>query len=308
MSIIKEGMPMRNVAQILLLLVGLTSGLVGCMAPIPMAEKTAGVVLPATSVADSNGKKAATAAGASEPSQALVVLTEAAAAVPAEATAAAIVEPPAVQLLGYSIQVGAFSRQDNAERLAQQLSDAGCDAQAVETDAGLYRVRFGDYPSAATARAEAERLQRQDLIADFYVVAPQTAPLLRQPEPVLGLRHELVVTAQRFLGTPYRYGGMSEKNGFDCSGLTLTAYRLNGLELPRSSGEQYRVGRPVPRAQLRPGDLVFFAISGSRISHVGIYVGDGRFIHAPRRGKPVAVSRLDDNYYRKRYVGARTYL
>ncbi|MCK9173237.1 MAG: hypothetical protein M0O99_07090, partial [Desulfuromonas thiophila] len=107
---------MRNVAQILLLLVGLTSGLVGCMAPIPMAEKTAGVVLPATSVADSNGKKAATAAGASEPSQALVVLTEAAAAVPAEATAAAIVEPPAVQLLGYSIQVGAFSRQDNAER------------------------------------------------------------------------------------------------------------------------------------------------------------------------------------------------
>jgi len=88
----------------------------------------------------------------------------------------------------------------------------------------------------------------------------------------------------------------------------LTAYRLNGLELPRSSGEQYRVGRPVPRAQLRPGDLVFFAISGSRISHVGIYVGDGRFIHAPRRGKPVAVSRLDDNYYRKRYVGARTYL
>ena len=89
----------------------------------------------------------------------------------------------------------------------------------------------------------------------------------------------------------------------------MTAYHLNGLNLPRSSKEQYRAGVSIKRSQLRRGDLVFFAISiGRRVSHVGIYAGDDRFIHAPGKGKRVRIDALSSRYFKTRYVGARTYL
>jgi cell wall-associated NlpC family hydrolase len=97
--------------------------------------------------------------------------------------------------------------------------------------------------------------------------------------------------------------------GFDCSGLTTTVYQLNGLNLPRTSAEQFRVGMPVGGEGLHRGDLVFFAISGGRrVSHVGIYTGEGRFIHAPGRGKAVREDLLSEAYYKARYVGGRRYL
>jgi cell wall-associated NlpC family hydrolase len=89
----------------------------------------------------------------------------------------------------------------------------------------------------------------------------------------------------------------------------MVVYQLNGLNLPRSSKEQYRIGMPIRRSQLSQGDLVFFATSGGRrVSHVGIYVGNGRFIHAPSRGKRIRTERLTKKYFKNRYVGARTYL
>ena len=99
------------------------------------------------------------------------------------------------------------------------------------------------------------------------------------------LREELVRSARSFLGVPYLWGGASLDTGFDCSGLTMTVYQLCGLDLPRTSREQYLAGNPVELSTLEKGDLVFFAPGGDKISHVGIYAGNGQFIHAPEKGK-----------------------
>jgi cell wall-associated NlpC family hydrolase len=89
----------------------------------------------------------------------------------------------------------------------------------------------------------------------------------------------------------------------------MAIYQLNGLNLPRSSEEQYRAGIPVKQSQLLRGDLVFFATStGKKISHVGVYAGDNKFIHAPGRGKRIRADSLSNRYFKTRYAGARTYL
>jgi hypothetical protein len=86
-------------------------------------------------------------------------------------------------------------------------------------------------------------------------------------------------------------------------------YHLNGLDLPRSSRQQWKSGRPVKHSQLAKGDLVFFAtLGGTRVSHVGIYTGSGKFLHAPRRGRKITISSLSSTYYKTRYLGARSYL
>jgi cell wall-associated NlpC family hydrolase len=123
------------------------------------------------------------------------------------------------------------------------------------------------------------------------------------------LRRELAETARDFLGTPYEWGGESERDGFDCSGLTMAVYRHNGLNLPRVAARQYRSGRPVSRNNLRKGDLVFFDTKRrGQPSHVGLYIGNGRFIHAPSTGSVVRTERLSKSYFRARFLGGRSYL
>ena len=110
--------------------------------------------------------------------------------------------------------------------------------------------------------------------------------------------------AMTLLGTPYRWGGESEQGGFDCSGLVGYVYRtVLGMELPRVSRQMARTGEAVDRTALAPGDLVFFGRRG-RVSHVGIYVGEGRFVHAPSTGGTVRLDRLDGPYWRDHYSGA----
>ena len=120
----------------------------------------------------------------------------------------------------------------------------------------------------------------------------------RLAEPV-GVR--AVQFARNFLGVPYRWGGSSPTTGFDCSGFVRFIYARFGRDLPHSSYADYDQGVRVTRAALRPGDLVFF----DGVGHVGMYVGDGRFIHAPHSGTNVQVTSLSDPWYRATYVGAR---
>ncbi|MFP4610792.1 MAG: C40 family peptidase, partial [Thiohalophilus sp.] len=113
-------------------------------------------------------------------------------------------------------------------------------------------------------------------------------------------RDKLVEVARSILGTPYRYGGQSPEHGFDCSGLVQYTYQQAGLDIPRTTGQQYRSVQHIPSRSLRPGDLIFFSTKYNRfVSHVGIYLGDNRFIHAPSSGKEVSVASLKDPYWRR---------
>jgi hypothetical protein len=209
----------------------------------------------------------------------------------------------------FSIQVGAFSRVENAARFEQQLEIKGLDAFYFLDADGLYKVRFGNYAQYAEAREQAERLQEQGLIAGFFVVIPESYPVAQIKRSGKGnIREELVRTARKFIGVPYLWGGETQK-GFDCSGLTLVCYRLNGLNLPRNSRAQFAAGQKVARSRLETGDLVFFAThGGQRVTHVGIYAGGGQFIHAPRTGKTVRLANLASKYWSDAYVGGRKYL
>lgn len=117
--------------------------------------------------------------------------------------------------------------------------------------------------------------------------------------------HRVVEDALSWLGSPYRMGG-SARNGIDCSGLVRAVYSSLGLSLPRTAAGQFGHGMPVGEADLRPGDLVFFENTyKSGISHVGIYIGDGKFVHAAGRKKGVVVTAFAQPYYRNRFIGAR---
>lgn len=108
------------------------------------------------------------------------------------------------------------------------------------------------------------------------------------------------------VGVDYKYGGASHTTGFDCSGLVLHVYREGyGVNLPRTSFGQAQVGRPVSGEELMPGDLVFYNTLNRPYSHVGIYLGDGRFIHAPKTGSAVRIENLNSAYWTKRWNGAR---
>jgi cell wall-associated NlpC family hydrolase len=215
--------------------------------------------------------------------------------------------------LGYTLQAGAFAKVENAARFSASLQGQGLEAAYYASGDGLYRVRFGDFATKEKARAKGEALKAAGTIEAFWVVAPDgsapAAPGVTRihPSEERGLRASLVESARGYLGVPYLFGGTTER-GFDCSGLTGAVYRLNGLRLPRSSQAQFDAGSPVDLDGARPGDLVFFATAGGgQVSHVGVYVGQGVFIHAPRSGQGIRQDDLADHYYRKAFLGARSY-
>lgn len=216
----------------------------------------------------------------------------------------------ALPRMGYTIQAGAFSQPENAARLTEILKDKGLDATYFAAKTGLYKVRIGNFAARESALNQAEALKILGIIEEYYIVAPEEYAVSKVE--TLGddyLRNEIVKAARNFLGVPYLWGGASPEAGFDCSGLTMTVYQLSGIDLPRTSGEQFGTGEDVDKDGLLKGDLVFFATGkGKKVSHVGVYIGDGIFIHAPGKGKKIRTDALSNAYYQKRYLGGRTYI
>lgn len=124
--------------------------------------------------------------------------------------------------------------------------------------------------------------------------------------PASAVERRLIDAAEKWLGTPYRYAGTS-RNGVDCSALMVNVFAEVGVELPRTSAEQFITGSLIPVGELAVGDLVFFDINGSGVSHVGLYIGANNFIHASLSAGVVQES-LGLPYYSSRYVGARRVL
>jgi hypothetical protein len=231
---------------------------------------------------------------------------------PAHQPVSPVPPPPAARAtrlpdIQFTIQVGAFSASDRAAAFASELNQKGLDAYYFIDEDGLSKVRFERFDSREAAWQRANRLRALGWIDEFFIIHP--VALDHRIDRRLSLGQKIVRTAGRYLGTPYRWGGESADGGFDCSGLTMTVYRLNGLDLPRNSRDQFRAGTPIKRSALRQGDLVFFATGrrSPRVTHVGIYTGGGRFIHAPGRGKTIRSASLTNGYFKRRFVGARRY-
>jgi hypothetical protein len=252
---------------------------------------------------------------------------------------------PGIKRLGYAIQMGAFSSVSNAERFTSKLQAKGIEAFYFRKDNGIYAVRFGDFSSKVKARSAASKLVSSGIIDSFYIAPPNEIVFAKPKEPGWekarpdGISQPREVkpsdksqqtttsgktvskparndrdmgsiaarTAERFVGIPYRWGGDNVIDGMDCSGFVRAVYNLCGVSIPRTSREQYKTGESISKNDLQDGDLVFFGVSESKINHVGIYVGDGKFVHAPRRGEDIKVTHIDESYFEKRFMGARRY-
>jgi peptidoglycan DL-endopeptidase CwlO len=199
-----------------------------------------------------------------------------------------------------------------AERAAQRAS--------IQSQLAERQALYNSIKDQIAQLEEAER-ERQARLAAQAKAAAKESDSAPEPAPSSGSSGEggspapspsaapppsshssVVSIALQYLGVPYVWGGASP-SGFDCSGLTMYAYAKVGVYLPHNAAMQYGMGSPVSRSQLAPGDLVFF----NGLSHVGMYIGGGRFVHAPHTGDVVKISSLSEYWYSATYVGARRY-
>ena len=159
-------------------------------------------------------------------------------------------------------------------------------------------------PTEAELAELARPSKAADTVAPAIAAAPD-APEARKADE--SIKDRLLRVARRMLAVPYRFGGTTLW-GLDCSGFVQKTFAFLNLDLPRSAREQFREGAKVAKADLSPGDLVFFRTYAKYPSHVGIYLGDNRFVHASSRERKVTVESLDTPYYVKRYIGAKRML
>lgn len=215
-----------------------------------------------------------------------------------------------IERAGYAIQVGAFSDVRNAEALTSKLQEKGIEAFYFKKEDGLFAVRFGSFHEKNSAEEVAKKMVKRGVISDYYIAPPmlyKRLPLKKeQKKHPDDMGFIIAKTAERFVGIPYKWGGNNVAEGMDCSGFVKAVYNLCGINLPRTAREQYLQGETIEKDELVEGDLVFFGIS-SNITHVGIYIGKGNIVHAPKRGDVIKRSSLDSDYFTKKYVGARRY-
>ncbi len=157
-----------------------------------------------------------------------------------------------------------------------------------------------------TLNAAGQNTPPADELGNFLHEKGLLARITEASNQVSSQASDLVVGAMGFLGVPYRRGGSSAETGFDCSGFVKSMYEQTvGLVLPRNAAQQAAATQKIERDELRPGDLVFFNTMRHAFSHVGIYVGNGKFIHSPKPGAEVRVEDMGGSYWAKRFDGAR---
>jgi len=180
-------------------------------------------------------------------------------------------------------------------------SPARCGKTAGSAVQALFHERF-------TAQAALPYIgpMKKLLLIFFLLLAACSSPPVRQYPVSDDQMNELVMYAMSLSDTPYHYGGNSASSGFDCSGFVGHVYRHSlGLAMPRTSREISRIGKPISQSELSPGDLVFYNTQNASFSHVGIYIGDGKFVHSPRSGESVRTEQMQMRYWLARYDGAR---
>lgn len=162
-------------------------------------------------------------------------------------------------------------------------------------------------PQAACIAGALDTLFTPSMLDELAAtIEPAIEPTQSAPNSVEDPRRLLVEFALQLRDVRYRRGGRAPATGFDCSGFVHYVFaKVLGLDLPSDSASQYASGEKIARADMQAGDLVFFHTRGKRISHVGIYLGEGRFIHAPTTGERVKVSSLGESYWSRRFAGAR---
>lgn len=216
-----------------------------------------------------------------------------------------------VEKAGYAIQVGAFSDVQNAINLVSKLQNKGIDAFYFKKPEGFFVVRFGSYKTKDLAEKDAKKYASSGLISDYFIAPPVSFKRLTITERKKYRENDIGIiiakTAERFVGIPYKWGGNNVVEGMDCSGFVKAVYNLCGINLPRTANEQFLQGEYVRKDDLSEGDLVFFGSSNNHITHVGIYVGNGYMVHAPKRGDVIKRASIDSDYFSKRFVGAKRY-
>ena len=149
------------------------------------------------------------------------------------------------------------------------------------------------------------------LLASLSAIATEQSRKGEEQQPSFFERYtnatqDVILQGLKLVGVRYRFGGNDEDSGLDCSGFVRLVFKNSlGAQLPRTAAEMSQVGQRVDTTQLKPGDLVFFNTMRRTFSHVGIYLGDNHFLHAPRTGAEVRVESMEDSYWIKRYNGAR---
>ena len=212
----------------------------------------------------------------------------------------------------------ALKKQEAAKKEAERREAARREAARQEAahreTPSAPRQSYDEDGMQALVKQQSEKERRQEAKAP-----PAPSPKVEFSEPAssqssskrtaaLSRREadELIGNAMGLLGVSYRFGGTSVSSGFDCSGFMQHIFRKTmQINLPRTSAEQAKMGVAVSRSELQPGDMVFFSTSRGRISHVGLYIGNNRFIHAPRTGKSIEITSLGNKYWNSKYVTAR---
>lgn len=192
-----------------------------------------------------------------------------------------------------------------ASPLSDLLTQAGPNGNGVSGN-GIVNILLGLLLGKLLGNPAASGLLDVGKVADAKSTAPAGSIAAPASGTASATGEAIVATAQKYMGVPYVWGGTSP-DGWDCSGFTQYVMKQNGIDLPRTAAEQFAVGTPVDKNQLQTGDLVFFTTYKPGASHVGFYLGNGKFIHASSAAKQVTISPLDGEYYVAHYIGARRY-